>query len=180
MRYYEVLYIVNPQLEESALQQVTDRFSGIITQQGGELLHLERWDKRRLAHSIGSHREGQYILMHFSGEPAVEAELARVFRITDDILRFLIVRLDERKAAQEIERVRAEAAQRELDRQAAAARAAEAAAERSELAAAQGEQETGTPDDEDFLQPDMEEAEIPEEIEDEELTVPARDEAETS
>lgn len=166
MRYYEVFYIVDPQLEDTDLQEVVDRFSTLVNNNGGEVLNLERWDRRRLAYQIGAHRDGQYILMHFRGEPTAEAELKRVFGITDSILRFLILRLDERKAAEFIEQARLEAEKREADRQAAAARAAEAAATAEAEAAARAEAEAARRAEE---EPDAET------VDEDEFEVPAAD-----
>ena len=66
----------------------------MVTDQGGELRAAGKWDKRRLAYEISGRREGIYILMYFNGEPAVAAELDRLFRITDEVFRHIIVRVE--------------------------------------------------------------------------------------
>ncbi|MBC8080455.1 MAG: 30S ribosomal protein S6 [Gorillibacterium sp.] len=90
MRKYEVMYIVRPDVEELALQSVVEKFQGIINN-GGEVTKHDVMGKRRLAYEIKKYREGVYILVHFNSTPAVVAELLRVMKISDEIIRFLIV-----------------------------------------------------------------------------------------
>src|SRR5438270_13222959 len=102
MRQYELMYIIDPQLEEDQQNALVERFQALVTSQGGELQHLERWERRRLAYEVKGRREGYYVVMNFAGEPAVEAELGRVLGITDGVIRHLIVKMDERTAARSI------------------------------------------------------------------------------
>ena len=94
LRNYEVLYIVDSTLSDEQLDAVIGKYSGIVTDQGGEIQAAGKWDKRRLAYEIMGRREGTYILMYFSGEPSVAKELDRVFRIGDEVLRHLITRVE--------------------------------------------------------------------------------------
>ena len=131
MRQYEAVYILDPGLDEGQLTAMVERFQGLVTDQGAEILHVDRWERRRLAYDIKGKREGYYVVMNFRGAPAVEAELGRVLRITDGILRHLIVKMDDRVADKAIAEARkaAEAKARAQAEQAAAAQAeAEAAA----------------------------------------------------
>ncbi len=75
-----------------------------MKQAGGEILAVEKWDKRRLAYEVAGKREGLYILMYFRGEPAVATELDRVMKISEDVMRHLIVRDDLNQAAAAQER----------------------------------------------------------------------------
>ncbi|MCL5104681.1 MAG: 30S ribosomal protein S6 [Armatimonadetes bacterium] len=94
IRNYEALYIVDSTLTEDQLDSIIGKYSNLITDQGGEVQGAGRWDKRRLAYEIKGRREGIYILMYFTGEPAVEKELGRVFRISDEVIRHIIVRVE--------------------------------------------------------------------------------------
>jgi small subunit ribosomal protein S6 len=143
VRLYETVYILNPTLEDEQQQTLVDRFSTLVQNHGGEIEHLERWDRRRLAYEIQGQREGDYIVMNFRGTPATETELDRVFRITDGILRHIIVRMDERLAARKLAEAKAMLEARERARAEAEARAAEAAAAQAaqEAQAAQAAQE---------------------------------------
>jgi small subunit ribosomal protein S6 len=86
------------------LQGITDKYRSIVTQTGGEILAVEKWDRRRLAYEVAGKREGIYILMYFRGEAAVAAELDRVMKLSEDVMRHLIVRDEVGQAAQAQER----------------------------------------------------------------------------
>ncbi|HHW71393.1 MAG TPA: 30S ribosomal protein S6 [Clostridiales bacterium] len=95
MRKYETMYIIDPTLEEEAIHEVVERFSNLIKDQGGEVEKIDEWGKRRLAYPIKDHREGYYVVMNFSAEADVPQELERVYKITDSVLRYLIIREDD-------------------------------------------------------------------------------------
>ena len=93
MPQYETMYILHPELEEEAIDGAVERFKALITDQGGNVERLDRWGKRRLAYEIKKVREGYYVVMWFSAEPSVVTELDRVFKISGEVLRHLIVRV---------------------------------------------------------------------------------------
>lgn len=95
MRNYELMYIIKPDVEEEKLTALIEKFKALVEGQGAEVTKLDKWGKRRLAYEINHIREGFYILMQFKAEPAAAAELDRVMKITDDIIRHMIVREDE-------------------------------------------------------------------------------------
>lgn len=92
MRAYELMYVVRPDVDEEGLAAVIERFTQLINNHQGEVESVNRWGKRRLAYEIRGYREGIYVLVHFKGEPATSRELDRVLKITDEVLRHLIVR----------------------------------------------------------------------------------------
>ncbi len=92
MRDYETMFIVRPDLEEEAIEATIAKFQALVTGGGGTVGKVDRWGKRRLAYEIAGHTEGLYVVMEFSAEAAVARELERVFRITDEVIRHLIVR----------------------------------------------------------------------------------------
>jgi small subunit ribosomal protein S6 len=96
MRNYECMYILKPDMEEEALQQAIDKYSAIVTDGQGELVSLDKWGKRRLAYEIKDLVEGYYVLMNFKSEPAVVKELDRVMKISDNMLRFMIINKEEK------------------------------------------------------------------------------------
>jgi len=96
MRNYELMYILKPDMEEEALTQLMEKYSSIITNGGGELVSVDKWGKRRLAYEIKDLHEGYYVLVTFKSEPAVVVELDRVMKISDDMLRFMIINKDEK------------------------------------------------------------------------------------
>ncbi|MFZ5945007.1 MAG: 30S ribosomal protein S6 [Bacillota bacterium] len=96
MRPYELLYIVKPDVDEEKLEAVIGKYTALIEKEGGEIVKVDKWGRRKLAYEIDKKwREGIYILVHFNGEPAVASELDRVMKISDDIIRHLITRIGE-------------------------------------------------------------------------------------
>ncbi len=94
MREYEVMFIVKP-MEEEATEAVISKFENLIAANGGTINKLDRWGKRRLAYEIQDIADGYYCLVLFSAEPKVVAELDRVLKITDEILRHMIIKKDD-------------------------------------------------------------------------------------
>lgn len=96
VRPYEVVAIYNPGLEsEEAYDAQIERFTSLVANEGGEVVNVEKWGRRRLAYEIAGLTEGYYVLMRFNAEPAVAAELERVMKITDTVVRHLLVRLED-------------------------------------------------------------------------------------
>ena len=91
---YETVFIVNPELNEEAAKGLLDKFSAIITDNGGAIEKVDEWGKKKLAYLIEDYSEGYYYVVNFTAPAAVPAELDRVFNITDGILRSIVVKLD--------------------------------------------------------------------------------------
>jgi small subunit ribosomal protein S6 len=92
MRNYEMMLIARPDLDEAGLNAVAEKITSLIGANGGEVVKVEPFKKQRLAYEIKDHRDGFYTLVYFKGEPKTAEELDRVLKITDEVLRFLIVR----------------------------------------------------------------------------------------
>ncbi|WP_058300564.1 30S ribosomal protein S6 [Gorillibacterium timonense] len=90
MRKYEVMYIVRPDVEEQAFQAAVEKFQAIINN-GGEVTKSDVMGKRRLAYEIKKFRDGYYVLVNFNATPQVVAELERVMKISDEVIRYLII-----------------------------------------------------------------------------------------
>ncbi|WP_168123285.1 30S ribosomal protein S6 [Paenibacillus sp. HB172176] len=91
MRKYEVMYIIRPEVEQENVQALVDKFNGIISN-GGEVTKTDVIGKRRLAYEINKLRDGYYVLVHFNATTEVVNELDRIMKITDEVIRSLIVR----------------------------------------------------------------------------------------
>lgn len=91
MRKYEVMYIIRSDLEQEAVQATIEKFQGIINN-GGEVTKHDVMGKRRLAYEINKFRDGIYVLVHFNAPSEVIVELDRVMKISDEIIRYLIVK----------------------------------------------------------------------------------------
>ena len=97
MKAYELLFFVNPSISDEARAGVMKRIDTTITNDGGVVDGVEEWGKRKLAYPIDKLIEGEYTLINFQAEPEAIAELDRVLRITGDVVRFMIVRRDEKE-----------------------------------------------------------------------------------
>ncbi len=95
MKAYEILYIIRPDLDDEAVAATVDRFSEVVTNNGGADVAVDKWGKRRLAYEIDDLREGHYVLMNFNGEARTAQEVERVMKISDSIMRFLTTRKDD-------------------------------------------------------------------------------------
>ena len=94
MRKYEVIFIVKP-LDEEAINGVVAKFENIITTNGGNIDKIDRWGKKRLAYEIKDNTDGYYCLFYIAAEPAVINEVDRVMKITDEILKHMIIKDEE-------------------------------------------------------------------------------------
>lgn len=95
MRSYEMMTIARPDLDEAGVQALVEKISGLITNNGGAIEKIEPTRKQRLAYEIKDLREGLYTLVYFKGEPRTAEEINRVLKITDEVIRFMIIRPEE-------------------------------------------------------------------------------------
>lgn len=92
---YETTFIVRPEALDDEVNRLRARFEGIITDRGGQLMVFEDWGRRRLAYPIERHEHGRYFYLNFIASADSPAELERIVRIEDNVVRFLTVRLEE-------------------------------------------------------------------------------------
>ncbi|MEE0776899.1 MAG: 30S ribosomal protein S6 [Bacillota bacterium] len=92
MRNYETMYVLRPDMDEEQVNAAVEKFSGIIAANGGEVTKVEHWGKRRLAYEVQKLREGYYVLCYFTAGADLPKELERNFKISDEVIRFLVVR----------------------------------------------------------------------------------------
>ena len=88
MRSYESMFIVHPEVVGDDLKALVEKFQGVITDQGGEIVKVDEWGSRTLAYPIKKLTTGYYVLIYFQADPQVVAEYERRLRIDDKILRF--------------------------------------------------------------------------------------------
>lgn len=96
MKAYELLFIVNPSISDEARAGVMKRIDATIAESAGVVDNVDAWGKRKLAYAIDHLTEGDYTLIEFHANPDSIAELDRILRITDDVVRFKIVRRDDK------------------------------------------------------------------------------------
>ncbi|HHT74075.1 MAG TPA: 30S ribosomal protein S6 [Firmicutes bacterium] len=95
MRAYEMMLIYSPQLDEEALEAAIQRTKDLIANNGGEVEKADKWGRRRFAYEIDDMTEGFYVVMDFKAESGATAEVERVLKITEEVVRYLLVRKDE-------------------------------------------------------------------------------------
>lgn len=108
MNRYELTYIIDTVLEDSARKELVERFTDLIKQNGGEIEKVdETWGKRRLAYPINDMLEGWYVLVTFKAAGELPKEIERNLEINDKILRYLMIKLEEKKQSVKPRPVRA-------------------------------------------------------------------------
>jgi small subunit ribosomal protein S6 len=106
MRRYELMYILDPGLDEDSSKALVGKIEDLMTKQGVEIQSTEPWGKRRMAYRIKGHWEGNYVLSQLKATAQTVSEMERRLRVTDGVLRFLTVRVDEEQAKLERRRDR--------------------------------------------------------------------------
>ena len=91
MREYEVMLILPPDAEDTAVDGVVQRITGTIAGKGGEVSRVDKWGRRRLAYEIAHQTEGLYVVAAFTAEPGTILELERVLHLADEVIRFKVV-----------------------------------------------------------------------------------------
>ncbi len=94
-RVYEIIFIADPNLGEPEVEALATQVQGFVEKEGGTIQKREMWGKKRLAYTVGRHREGSYVLISAAGPGALVKEVERRLKVTDGIFRFLTVRVDE-------------------------------------------------------------------------------------
>ena len=90
MRNYELMCIIQPDLDETAMNGVLDKVKGWITESGGSIEKAEVWGRRRMAYTIDKHREGQYVLLNVTMSPTATSALERNLRYQESIMRHML------------------------------------------------------------------------------------------
>lgn len=91
---YEAMYILDPSLNEEAVAALVAKFKAVV-EANGTVSEVDEWGKRRLAYPINDLNEGHYVLMTFTAAPELPAELDRVLKITEGVMRSMIICKDE-------------------------------------------------------------------------------------
>ena len=91
---YEVLYIIDPAQGEEGIAALVEKFKAMVEAEG-TLTNVDEWGKRRLAYPINDLPEGYYVLMNFESNPAFPAEMERVMKITEGVMRVLTTVVEE-------------------------------------------------------------------------------------
>ena len=95
---YETLFVIDADLTEEETKALVEKFQKLIAD-NGEISEVSEWGKRKLAYPINDKTEGYYVLINFKSESTLPLELERIFGITEGILRSIVIRHEEKKAA---------------------------------------------------------------------------------
>jgi small subunit ribosomal protein S6 len=91
MRLYEVVYILDPALDESAVNAKLEKFHALATSQGGEVSAVDHWGNRQLAYTVNHQSSGYYAVAQFTASPEVLPEFERLLKLDDEVMRYLLV-----------------------------------------------------------------------------------------
>ena len=140
MNRYEMIYIIDADLEEAARKDLIEKVSTLITANGGEIEKVdETWGKRRLAYAIDYKTEGWYVLVNFKAPVELPRELERNLQINENVLRYLVIKLVEKRSSVKPRAERPAPVAAPVDEAPAAEEAAPVAAAAEEAPAADAE-----------------------------------------
>lgn len=121
MRTYEALYIVKPDLKDDEIQTVAKDVENLVTSNGGAIVRSETWGKRKMAYEVDKYTEGVYVMLRFQSPATFAGKLANHFRLTESVIRDIIVHFTDQDLRLEEEQKR----RTEAELRASAARSAE-------------------------------------------------------
>ncbi len=93
LKKYETIFIINSEVGEEATKALVEKFKTLL-ETSTQLESIDEWGKRKLAYEIDDKNEGYYVLANFSSEPSFPAELERVYKITEGILKYIVIAKD--------------------------------------------------------------------------------------
>ncbi len=96
-RQYELVYILPPDVIDQQVTELHEQLEAVVSRMSGQIERMENWGRRKLAYEIGHHKEGVYVLEVINGSGELMKELDRRLKVMDQVLRHLVVRVDEEK-----------------------------------------------------------------------------------
>jgi small subunit ribosomal protein S6 len=96
-RQYELLYILPPDSTEQQVSELHEQIASVVSRLSGQIEKTDNWGRRRLAYEIGPHKEGVYVLELINGSGDLMKEIDRRLRVLDQVIRHIVVRVDEEK-----------------------------------------------------------------------------------
>ncbi|RJX33868.1 MAG: 30S ribosomal protein S6 [Desulfarculus sp.] len=128
MRHYETIFIIHPELGDEETAAVVEKFSGILEAGGAFMVRQDHWGRRRLAYAVKKQSKGYYVLFEYGAEAPAVAEMERNFKIDEQIMRFITVKIGDSFDLEVMKQAKAEAEAKA----AARAQAAQQSAQESE------------------------------------------------
>ena len=94
VQIYESIFIINPNLTDDETAGVNKKMQDVVAKQGGEMIKVEDWGKKRLTYEIKKQKRGHYVFFQFKAAPAVVSVLERTYKLTDSVIKFMTIRLE--------------------------------------------------------------------------------------
>lgn len=94
MSIYESIFIINPNITDDETAGVIKKMQDVVAKQGGEMVKFEDWGKKKLAYEIKKQKRGHYVFFQIKSAPQVISELERTFKLTDQVIKYLTVKLE--------------------------------------------------------------------------------------
>lgn len=102
MDIYEKIVIIDPNIDDTAAEETVGKIKDIIISKGGEILKTENWGRRKLAYILNKHQKGNYILILFKSPPTTILHLERFCKVTDSVIKFMVVKLTKKKQIESV------------------------------------------------------------------------------
>jgi len=90
---YESIFIINPEIGEESVKAVIEKFKNLL-ETSAQLESIDEWGKRRLAYPINDQNDGYYIMANFSADPSFPLELERIYKITEGVIKYIVIKKD--------------------------------------------------------------------------------------
>jgi len=102
MNYYEMVLIMNPDLDDAAAEEIVGKIKDVVTKQSGEIIKVDNWGRRKLAYELNKQQKGNYVLLLFKAPPQTVLEIEKYCGLVDTILKFMVLRYTKKKQIDEI------------------------------------------------------------------------------
>jgi len=94
VREYELMVVLDPNQDDTAIEALNARISSLVTQRGGTIDNVDNWGRKRLAYPVGRYRDGVYVLTRMHLPPNAAVEIERALKLTETVIRHLLVRAE--------------------------------------------------------------------------------------
>ncbi len=102
MNYYEKIIILDPNIDDSVVEEIIGKIKDVITKHDGEIFKVDNWGRRKLAYELNKQQKGNYTLLHFKAPPATIIAIEQLCKITDSVLKFMVIKLVKKKQIEAI------------------------------------------------------------------------------
>jgi small subunit ribosomal protein S6 len=89
--------ILDPNIDDNAVNETIDRIRNVIVSKGGEIFKTENWGRRKLAYELNKHQKGNYVLFFFKSPPETILEIEKLSKVVDSIIKFMVIRITKKK-----------------------------------------------------------------------------------